>query len=1204
MAAAAHFPSNASNIPTQSKKGGIFSNSSRIQSLSATGSSTSISQGIGYSPGPSNTPPASSGIPAFRSLRSLLPFGPSKNTTPNASFAPSSPNTSKSPFASFGSARRSMQKDSDRKASLSSDVLRPVITIERNTSEEVIVRRSFSFSELEGPEQAVDAPSTPLHPNMSGMYFDFITSLIFPYYVFQAFALRTPSPGPPLSVELSTIMEADNSGVSKNPPSASSPKSSSPLITPHSSSLTNIVSNHKETTTEEETFALDLSTANVADQVRDAILSSDSSPNSVKQWRNADKAMVIIDADKTENLADTSLSLDNADPQLVALLSPNLLEKTMGKRPTLLQPSASPMIPFGVSPTRLPRARQASSFLPKLRPSTSSSPSAVAPKTSPAKGKTPIISINGGDTSAPSSPNSLTHLSVPTSSPVLASSRNLSLSRAGKLFTPDRSNSLSYSQTTAFGDKKDPSAQANPNVSPAVSKEPVRTLRRVVLGMTGLHANTSSAVVTPTPSPNRLATVGRASLDLHRPAASASEIGLGRPSLEIRRGNSFDSRRHASPSPLELRSSTNSERTESATTTATTPITEYSTPSLEMPYEESTFQRPSLDSTARPSLDSVTLSRPGSAAAKLLERERKTPSSHMFDSSSDRLIVQQAPRSRKRSMSVQERVGRTSRLVSGGPNVDVSETRPGSSLSVGRPSRGGTGVGEHGEKLSGSGPKLEWLGPRTIKAFRAAGLLDPNREKGLKERAASGNDALERLRERSGSVGAMLAPSPLGNNGGGPLSAPHRFPSLRGPADYNPGTRAQSRMAFSEVGGPSSRRGSESVSAYSGVNGFGLMESPTFTGSSGSRGERDTPKSASTAATSLSDTFGYFGRERDRERDRDREEIRELKDRHATEVAALLGALSDCQRTVRMLRDENSELRERLERFAGVLEANDELRQTCTDLRRECNELRRECAGLRREGTPVSYRSSSVHRAPGIAPSWSGGSGTSTNSNLRTAVPRLATSSPLVTDVTPRYEEEYNNTIIIHDSIDDRPESHQRRQFSDDDENHGQSPLDDLLPSLTSTPSAKRRHSNTSSIFPAPPSNMTMLLDDEGITLSSRSSADNSHFHFQSSRSPTSASSKLLSTPKTKSHSRSSSASSPPPVTFKDLSNAVHYPNQSVTSGVDISPTTAEFSMVTGSPRSLFLRPEHEQLLGDMESLDLGAIPPIDLGIGNARDDW
>lgn len=313
-----------------------------------------------------------------------------------------------------------------------------------------------------------------------------------------------------------------------------------------------------------------------------------------------------------------------------------------------------------------------------------------------------------------------------------------------------------------------------------------------------------------------------------------------------------------------------------------------------MPYEEPTFQRPSLDSTARvarPSLDSVTLSQPGSSAVRLVERDRKTPSSRMFDSSGDRLNVPRAPRSRKRRMSVQERVGKAGRPLSGPANTDTSVARPGSSLSVGRPSSGGGGA-ESGEKLGGSGPKLEWLGPRIIKAFRASGLLDPDREKGLKERDASGIDP-ERLRERSGSVSGMLAPSPLGNSGGGGGGPSNRFASLRGPTDFNTGSRAHFRMACSDVGGPTSRRGSESISAYSGGNGFGLQESPTLTSSSGSRCDRDTPQSASTAPTSLSDTFGYFGRDRERERDRDKEEIRELKDRHATEVAALLGALSD-----------------------------------------------------------------------------------------------------------------------------------------------------------------------------------------------------------------------------------------------------------------------------------------------------------------------
>lgn len=43
----------------------------------------------------------------------------------------------------------------------------------------------------------------------------------------------------------------------------------------------------------------------------------------------------------------------------------------------------------------------------------------------------------------------------------------------------------------------------------------------------------------------------------------------------------------------------------------------------------------------------------------------------------------------------------------------------------------------------------------------------------------------------------------------------------------------------------------------------------------------------------------------------------------------------------------------------------------------------------------------------------------------------------------------------------------------------------------------------------------------------------------------------------------------------------------SITS-MNISPTTANFSLATGSPGSLFLKPEHEVHLEDMASLDLG----------------
>ncbi|EKM52901.1 uncharacterized protein PHACADRAFT_261589 [Phanerochaete carnosa HHB-10118-sp] len=39
----------------------------------------------------------------------------------------------------------------------------------------------------------------------------------------------------------------------------------------------------------------------------------------------------------------------------------------------------------------------------------------------------------------------------------------------------------------------------------------------------------------------------------------------------------------------------------------------------------------------------------------------------------------------------------------------------------------------------------------------------------------------------------------------------------------------------------------------------------------------------------------------------------------------------------------------------------------------------------------------------------------------------------------------------------------------------------------------------------------------------------------------------------------------------------------------DVSPTTACFSVASGSPASLRLQPEHEVLLADMQSLDLHA---------------
>jgi len=805
----------------------------------------------------------------------------------------------------------------------------------------------------------------------------------------------------------------------------------------------------------------------------------------------------------------------------------------------------------------------------------------------------------------------------------------------------------------------------------------------VVAGMGGSKGTTETPAknVSAPPSPNivqsgMIMSVGRSSHDSRRsPAAQDAGIGLGRPSLEIRRGSSYAlQRRQASPSELLLanRSSTSPEE-------QTTPNAD-SSPSPSPCEEPRYHHRPSMDSNTRPSFDG---SRPNPNRLLVDDEDRtqrQTPLLKILDSSGDgsrfgggvspvpRSSVSTQARSRKRSMSVQEKMGgRSGRLFfPGGAGAGASVLpRPGSSLSVGRGSRGGYVYGEANESNGGGGgvPKPEWLGPRTAKAFRAAGLLDHHdREKGgsgpgsvlskEREREASlsggnGNDVLDRLRERSGSgsvvsANGVLAPSPLGygvgGGGGGGSSAIHRFASLRASSEYN---RSQSRMTFSDVGGPIgpttiSRRGSESISAYGGGgNACGLMESPTFSysGSSGSRGERDrdTPRStttSSTALTSLSESCGYFGREREREKDRDRdrewEDIRELKEKHSTEVAALLSALSDSQRTVRMLREENSGLRERLDRVVvgevSHSRENEELKRAYEGLQLEFEGLRRECGRLQRR-LSISVRAPAS--APGIAPSWSGSSA-SVSSGLRT--PKPVNSSPLATDVTSRFyhQDEYNDTVVIHDSIDgDEHEPFRRRRaFLDTDvdvdddkvvvDDNDEDPLNAIPPTSESTPLIHRRLSNSSSIFPVPPPNMTMLLDvdddNEGALPAVATNSNRSSAHYRLSlpvmEDSLCAPSMAIPIPKPKQTYLHSG--SPPPVAFKNFTGSVVSEHN-----MSVSPTTADFSIVTGgggsssSPRSLFLRPEHELLLGDMESFDLGGVvPPIELHSSELRDDW
>ena len=532
-------------------------------------------------------------------------------------------------------------------------------------------------------------------------------------------------------------------------------------------------------------------------------------------------------------------------------------------------------------------------------------------------------------------------------------------------------------------------------------------------------------------------------------------------------------------------------------------------------------------------------------------------------------------------MSVQDSkyVGRNRGVITTTANEDL-QARSGSSLSIYGNKTTTTSSITNESSTPSSGPKMEWLGPRTAKAFRAAGLMDfdhREKERDSREEGNGESTTARYLRDRSNSTsGGVLSPSPLGV--GNPGSTLNRFASLRSASEYNPTYgRSHSRLTLSsEAASGTPRRGSESfyggASSHSGGGGGGaggssyghngLMESPTFTVSSGSR-DRDTPKSSiSTGPTSLADSFGYLGRDRERDREREAEMMREMKEKHGTEMGALLGALSDSQRTVRVLREENSDLRDRLERFTAAIQTNQELRRVCEDLQSECGSLRKENTDLRKELVGLK----------GLARGGGGGGGGNT-SGIRTPVPKTAmnnsSSSPLGRTFTSRValEEEYDNTFIDHGS---------------EVVNHRSSSPD--INVFASPSSKKRRLSNSSSIFPVPSSNMTLLLHEDtstlgNITSGNRSSTGTDHSHYGFSLPPPS-SIAAASSPRIKTHARSLSQSSP--VSYQNFTGNIP-PNSSVISVGSISP-----SMVTGSPGSLFLRPEHEILLGDMESLDLG----------------
>lgn len=325
----------------------------------------------------------------------------------------------------------------------------------------------------------------------------------------------------------------------------------------------------------------------------------------------------------------------------------------------------------------------------------------------------------------------------------------------------------------------------------------------------------------------------------------------------------------------------------------------------------------------------------------------------------------------------------------------------------------GNGNGK-GERVASPGPRTatEWLGPRTAKAFAAAGLLDRDRE-----------------RDRDNAS---------------------RFGSVRSLGDRDQRALAPSRLALSEAGSVASSWRSASRA----------MTHSDMTASTSTGAPRSTTRSAeSTAPTSIS-LSGPQSRTPSPQHKSHQAALQAMQEKHATETGTLLAALADAQHIAQSLRTENAKLTKRIEDLEEQLVATQ------------------------------------LHRAP-LARSVFSRAAERQNSSTDALARRWP--PPPVPPLPAHLSQNSLSASRVLENAD-----------AEDDTYHG---------------GVVRRPSANESVFALPPSNMTMLLQEQPAKRRSTSS---------------------------------------------------------------ISVTTAGApTEAPGSPRSLFLRPEHEMHLGDMGSFDM-----------------
>jgi len=579
--------------------------------------------------------------------------------------------------------------------------------------------------------------------------------------------LPLPSSGPPLGADLSTIIEAENSGISKHIPclgdtmhaDGDDDLPTSPI------NLDQIDRSRLPSPDSRAASIFDLSTSRLAAEVKHALEVEDATTGS--EWLKGVNGIVVeegaddpdapprtpVNVARGDEDLDTALDFDALDPDLAELLSPN---KISGK-----SQSPNPLA------SRLPSRTHSRSPSHPVVTSSLRPPNldGISPRASP--GLDPVIPPSASRAIVQSSPTrrsaSLSHANLTRGPPS-------SLPRLMRSVTnvPPSSSGSSDGSSTPSGLRSGPSKKRLQPPSP-------------------LSSQAQSSQV-PSPASSR----GSADMPGHRLAGSR----FAAPQRHVSSYAPGKSRLTDPPSALLPSTS------------------EKASSSQFLPRSASD---PARQPSSRPTID---------INGALDVNRRRRP--HLF-------------LSRRRSMSVEEaRLSPTS--------GSTSPIRPSSSLSN-RP------------------PVMEWLGPRTVKAFAAAGLLDGERDASNTHASGSG-----------------------------------RYASLRGHSERED-RFVPSRMAFSEAASTSSWGRSGSVSRGMTPSEGGITwGSPTFSAPR-------TTFSGSTAPTSISATSSS-----------QQAAMQVMKEKHDLETEALLSALSDSQRMTKTLREENLQLRDRIRELEDELD--------------------------------------------------------------------------------------------------------------------------------------------------------------------------------------------------------------------------------------------------------------------------------------------